>query len=349
MQTKYKTLEAVAEALQTREQVMKPFDLMTTLNQYRIAFTRPSDLELVPFDKGNPTLTLTPNAQSQLLQKIGFNQTLVDRLPNSMTENCIGYLFANHFEKKPMLIRGFHGANGVPACRAVLTDEYRTEMPDLKAVQYVMRKLAGRKTEVTYSECTMDGFYMSLTLPDTETKMTMRVGDIAKTGLYVMNSETGLRSFTVADLLWQCFCTNQAVSMKKGTTYRIRHIGDSDRWEDRINSAIDSSLLTASGILAKLKEAVTTFVTSTSDEIARVAKTAMTAEEYKQMINVMTANVHGDDYRTKYGIYSAITETANYYSNEKALNIHQLAYDYLDRPTQPDRLALPVGATSDSF
>ena len=325
MQSKYQTLKSVRQALVDYEEKTNPKDLFSTLNQFRFD-PRPDKLAMIPFTNPNQTLILNDWAKGQLFSKLGYSDRLYEKLsPSNLNQLNINWLSQNVEADKEVMVRTITTPTGEYA-RAILSNRYEP-LSNSELVDMVIPYFP-EDARVRWSHCDPTVFHASITLPSSTTEIT--VGDIVETGIHLSNSEVGFRSVTACGYVFRCKCTNGLITGERTSTYRFRHVGNGDNFHSRVKSSVESALLSTTDILEKLRASVNEYIEKPADELAKIVKANnLSQDDYKEILNRMTANVYNDNMQTKYGVVNAITQYANALSGERSYEVQQIASNIL--------------------
>jgi hypothetical protein len=153
---------------------------------------------------------------------------------------------------------------------------------------------------------------------------------MVESGIHISNSEVGFRSVTVCGYIFRLVCTNGLITGEKTSTYRFRHVGNGDNFHSRVKSSVESALLSTTDTLEKLRKAVNEYVEKPAEELERIVKNStLSQDDYKEILNRMTANIYHDDMNSKYGIVNAITQFANSLNGERSYEVQQIASNIL--------------------
>jgi len=322
MQSKYESLKSVRQALVDYEVKTAPKDLFGTLNTYRID-ARPDSLSLIPFTNPNQSYKLMDWAKGQLFSKLGYSDRLYEKLtPSKLNELNLNWLSQNVEADKEIMIRTLNDTH----CRAILSNRYEP-LSNSELVDMVMPYFP-EDARVRWSHCDPTVFHASITLPNSTVEIVK--GDVMETGIHISNSEVGFRSVTVCGYLYRLVCTNGLITGERTSTYRFRHVGNGDNFHSRVKSSVESALLSTTDILEKLRASVNEYIEKPADELAKIVKANnLSQDDYKEILNRMTANVYNDNMQTKYGIVNAITQYANALSGERSYEVQQIASNIL--------------------
>jgi Domain of unknown function (DUF932) len=293
------------------------FDLIA--DTAKLTVQAQADKVLVMEVPDHGTFPIQPIAHSQIGARTQIPAKYYDRMrieaPDLLATNVNAWFRINP-EKR--MLRMLGGDN-----RAFLSNRYqRIENDEIAEVALpILFDLPG--VEIPSCEVTDSRLYIHFTVPTIRGEV--RKGDVVQAGGIISNSEVGLGSVSVAEMIWRLVCLN---GMKTGETFRRYHVGrqvDSSEalWAEDTQKADDRA------VLLKVRDMVRAVVDetrfrSTLDRLRGLNEGKVTGDPAKaievlaQKIGategerggILTALIEGGDL-SRWGLLNAVTAQAH--------------------------------------
>ena len=339
------TLAEVTRDLKAWNREHKPVDYGTKLPLFQYVINEPVEEgtggSLIPLSKTTklPAITLGDHAEGQLLARIQYPKGLMSRLPARHNLLAINYLIQNE-QQSDALLRTIDGGY----CRGLMTARF-SPFDTLELIESIAPYCKRAKVRLVFDD--PEVFHLSLTFPGTKARV--KAGDVIERGIHVSNSEVGMRSVTIAGMVWRASCLNQLIGHSYGGNghdrtgdslenqgfkaghkgrgessgiVRIRHTGDSDRLRDQIGAAIESTYLESTKLLAQFKNSIKVRIDDPASRLMKVVEdNDLTQEDYKALL---------DSYMTEpdknlFGVVNAISATARDREGEAQYQLQRIA------------------------
>lgn len=306
----------------------KPFDRGLRLPLFQYVVNEGEGGALVPINNALvPDLAqgrLLPHAHDQLLERLEFQKKTFAKLPARLQILNLNYLIQNHYDKE-VLLRCMDGDR----VRGLLSSDY-SPFDDIELVNALASFPMMNDATVRWDYSDDRVLHVQVTFPRTTTEV--RVGDIVQTGLHITNSEVGVRSVTIAALVYRLKCTNGAIGGGEGGGFfRFRHTGDPERLRDHIKNALTSAETSTIKIVEEFKAAVDKKIDDAANFLENVQKDKandMTQEQFKAALN---AYLREPD-PSLYGVTNAITRAAHEnFSGEARYEMERLGVRVLEK------------------
>ena len=336
------TLAEVTRDLKRYVRDHKPIDIGTKLPLFQYVINEPveegSGGALIPLSKTTklPAVTLGDHAEGQLLQRIQYPKSLMSRLPAQHNLLAVNYLIQNEKQSDALLRLVDNGY-----CRALMTARYEP-FDTLELIEAIAPYCKRAKVRLVYDN--PEVFHLSLTLPGTKTKI--KAGDIIERGIHISNSEVGLRSVTVAGMIWRANCLNQLVGFggyggngnnddirpefkpgRRGSgqssgIFRFRHTGDSDRLRQSIGSAVESTSLESTKLAEQFRNSIKVRIEDPASRLQKVAEdNDLTQEDFKALLDSFMTEPD----KNLFGVVNAISATARDREGEDQYQLQRIA------------------------
>ena len=259
---------------------------------------------------------------NQIAEKVGIPQKYYDRLRTTNPE-LLATNVNSWFDREPgkRLVRTTAGR-----ARAFLSDGYRP-LDNYDVAENILPVLAQRGLKVVSSQITESRLYIQA-VSDRLTK-DVKVGDAVQQGVTIRNSEVGMGSLAIEDLLWRLACLNGQIY---ANVLRQAHVGGSRRGDvtfaEEIQFSSETRKLSDRAFWAQTRDAVSQLLTQESldakvEKIKRVAGIAidkpiaaieMIADEFSltegEKGGVLDALIKGGDLSV-WGVANAVTAQAH--------------------------------------
>lgn len=297
-----------------------PFDRTTRLPLFQYVIEEGTGGALVPFQipaNGGgriPTVYLQPHAHDQLLSRLDYARRTYERLPDKLNILAVNWLIQN-FYNKDVLLRCQDGNQ----IRALMSSDF--EPFDNLELLEVVEPFVG-DGEVKWYHADDMTVHVTITWPNTEE--VIKVGDVVRRGIHLSNSETGLRSVTIAGVLDRLICSNLAIAHGGGGGMRrFRHVGDPNKLRDQVKAAIDETYLESTKLLAQFRASLEKAVDDPFNYLERVAKdktNEMTQEQFKASLDAFMLEPDNN----LFGVTNAITRAAQVFEGEARYDMQRL-------------------------
>lgn len=203
--------------MQTMTTMAKAWDRVFKLSQN--CFDEVVPVSDIAFD-GIETMTIAgerhpvrPVCQHQIATRLGVPFSYLARCPADLQNQNLSYWLAQ--EKNEKLFVRFDGAEA----RALFTERY-TPVDNIRVLERLDELGFGADTKIQLS---LDGEFMSLSIPDARKTFTVGNNDKMVPGISISNSEVGLSALSIASFVLRLVCTNGMVA-KTEISASYRHI-----------------------------------------------------------------------------------------------------------------------------
>jgi len=333
------SLAEVGRDLKAWNREHKPVDLGTKLPLFQYVIETPAQTgtggALIPLSKTTkmPAVYLGDHAEGQLLARVQYPKSLMARLPAAHNLLAVNYLI-QHEPQTDALLRIIDKGY----CRALMSSKFQP-FDTLELIESIAPYCKRAKVRLVFDD--PEVFHLSLTFPGTKTRI--KAGDVVERGIHVSNSEVGMRSVTIAGMVWRANCLNQLIGHSYGGNgddikaefkpgrrgrgessgiIRLRHIGDSDRLRDMIGAAIESTYLESTKLLAQFKGALKVRIEDPASRLQKIAEdNDLTQEDYKALLDSFMLEPD----KNLFGVVNAITATARERDGEGAYQLQRIA------------------------
>lgn len=316
---KQQTVTEVIDEIRSWEQKHKPYDYFGKLPLFQFWTDTEGKAQLVPLSENleMPAIQLKQYAFEQLLYKLDYPKKLWEKLPHQMATMDMNWLIQNTLSQSEDIMIRMQDEN---QARALLSKHY-TPFDILELLELVQPHAAdGIVRWKHFDEVT---FHMSISFKHTATEV--KVGEVVEHGIHISNSEVGARSITIAGFVYVLTCTNGNVSeQNNGGMFRMRHIGNGDKVEGMVKSAIQQAQISSEGLVAGFKRAVNVAIEEPYQVMENLAKRGeMTMEQMRSCLDAyMLAPEHAG---SLYGVSQAISRAAQQYTGEPRYDMQRLA------------------------
>ena len=296
-----------------------PFDRTGRMNLFQYVIEEGTGGALVPFqtpdqERAIPTTSLLPHAHDQLLARLDYAKRTYDRLPPKLNLLAVNWLIQNYYAKE-VLLRIQDGDK----VRALMSTDF--EPFDNLELLTVVEPFIG-DGEVKWYHSDEMTLHVTVTWPNTEE--VIKVGDAVRRGIHISNSETGLRSVTIAGVVDRLVCSNLLIGHGDGGGIRrFRHVGNSDKLRDQVKGAIDETFLESTKVMAQFRASLEKAVEDPYNYLERVAKDKtndMSQEQFKAAMNAFM--LEPDD--NLFAVTNAITRGAQAFDGEQRYDMQRL-------------------------
>lgn len=294
------TLDQVVKTARQRQDALQPFDLtdQVTMYQYRWPSGQMPVMDRLTKDRA---LTLSPRAESQLLQRCQIPAPFFRRLPENLKWATVNHFVqnTNTFERSALLrtVRG----NMV---RALLTDAY-CPLDDTPVLEMMADILGDDNLRIEALSFEDDFTHVRIVFPHQVSEA--RKGDVLMTGINLTNSETGCRAVHVDALVYRLVCTNGLVRAESSGKTTIRHIGQHDRLKDSLAIAIRDAKENAHQLARQFKDAINHTISDPESLLRSFAKdTDMSREQLQAALSAFALEPDP----TAFGVTNAVTRAA---------------------------------------
>lgn len=184
--------------------------------RYSDLFVKAKDISFPSFDAiniGNDTHPLRPAAQNSIANRLGIPAHYLRKCPED-----IQALNLNHWitkEQNEDLFFRFDNED----VRAIFTPRY-IPTDNISILEELVGLDYAPETPV---HCSLDGEFMSLSIPDGNRTFEVTPGDRMTPGISLSNSEVGLASLSIAAFVLRLKCTNGMIS-QTAVTASYRHV-----------------------------------------------------------------------------------------------------------------------------
>lgn len=299
MITSTMTLDDVVRTTRQRQAALTPFDFTDRQDRYEFRWPE-SQPPMMARLSGDRVLSLSPRAETQLLQRLGVPVQFFRRMPPNLR-----WAVANHFNiNEPAisgtLIRTVRG-NTV---RALLSESY-APLDDVDVLPLVADVLADQDARVEKLDFSDDATHLRIVFNRELSQV--RPGDIIQTGVHITNSEVGLRAVHVDALVHRLVCSNGLVRAESQGRTTFRHIGQADRLKDGIAIAIRDARDNAQLLSRQFRDSVQHRLAEPEDLLRRQAKDG---ELTKDQLQAALAAFAIEPDSSLFGVANAITRAA---------------------------------------
>jgi len=307
-----------------------PFDRTTRLPLFQYIVEEGTGGALVPFKTtdvvpaghgfSNAAVGLLPHAHGQLLSRLDFAKRTFEKLPEKLQVLNLNWLIQNHYDKE-VLLRVID-ENKV---RALMSADFEP-FDDLELLT-IAEPYIGDGT-VRWYHTDDQVLHLSITWPNTEEEI--RVGDVVQTGLHISNSEVGLRSVTIAGVVWRVKCSNALIGGGEGGGMRrFRHVGNTDKLRDQVAAAIEETKLESTKVLSQFKASLEKAIDDPFNYLERVAKdktNEMSQDDFKAAMDAFLTEPEN----TLFGVTNSLTRAAQGYQGEDKYHLERVAAKVLN-------------------
>jgi len=303
-----------------------PFDRTTKLPLFQYVIEEGTGGALVPFKDPNdprpqdPGVGLLPHAHGQLLSRLDFAKRTFEKLPPKLQILNLNWLIQNHYDKEVLL--RIIDENKV---RALMSADFEP-FDDLELLT-IAEPYIGDGT-VRWYHTDDQVLHLSITWPNTEEEI--RVGDVVQTGLHISNSEVGLRSVTIAGVVWRLKCSNALIGGGEGGGMRrFRHVGDTNKLRDQVKATIEETKLESTKVLSQFKASLEKAIDDPFNYLERVAKdktNEMTQDDFKAAMDAFLTEPEN----TLFGVTNSLTRAAQGYQGEDKYHLERVAAKVLN-------------------
>jgi len=316
----------VLTRVKTWEDEHKPFDRGFRLPLFQYVINQGEGGALVPINQEGvsiiPQVRLMEHAHDQLLERLEFQKKTFNRLPAKLQILNLNYLIQNFYDKE-VLLRCQDGDQ----VRGLLSADY-TPIDNLEFLEMLSPYCQDANIRWDYSDDRV--LHVQVTFPRTATEV--KVGDIVQTGLHITNSEVGIRSVTIAALVYRLRCSNGAIGGGEGAGFfRFRHTGDPDRLRDHVKNAIESANISTIKLVEEFKASVNKAIDAPATFLENLAKDKandMTQDQFKAALNAYMAEPDP----TLFGVTNAITRAAHSnFTGETRYDMERLGAKVLEK------------------
>jgi len=308
-----------------------PFDRTSKMNLFQYIIEEGTGGALVPFKAAdvavpqahgfsNAAVELLPHAHDQLLSRLDFAKRTFAKLPPKLQILNLNWLIQNHYDKEVLL-----RIIDEDKVRALMSADF--EPFDNLELLTIAEPFIGDGT-VRWYHTDDEVIHLSITWPTTEEEI--RVGDVVQTGLHISNSEVGLRSVTIAGVVWRLECANALIGGGEGGGMRrFRHVGNSNKLRDQVAAAIEETKLESTKVLSQFKASMEKAIDDPFNYLERVAKdktNEMTQDDFKAAMDAFLTEPEG----TLFGVTNSLTRAAQGYQGEGKYHLERVAAKVLN-------------------
>jgi hypothetical protein len=298
----------------------RPFDVTTKLPHYEFLASDGGSLKPLKQIENIQQLqeyNLSDHAMQQMLGRLDFPVRFYDRLPVGLRYANVNWLVQNGAYDSDVMLR----VQDDKKVRAMMSGRFEP-FDHLELLELLQPFADGAVIRWEHKDDMV--LHLSMSYPSRSTEI--KVGDIVEAGVHISNSETGVRSVTIAAYVYRLRCTNGVIGTDRGSIHRFRHIGDSNRLQQAVQSAMADVWMEGQGIIAKFKLALTQKVEKPIDMIQSLCKERnLSQDEFKRVLDCWGAEP-GD---TKFEISQAFSRAAQGLEAEKSYEIQRIATDVL--------------------
>lgn len=316
-----RTLTEVVQILEQWETEHQPYDRVTRLPIHQFVQEGQGGA-LVPMAEAStlPEMHLQDHALGQLLGRMEYPRKLYQRLPTKMNMLALNWLIQNGAYDKDCMLRLINH-NQV---RALLSSRF-APFDHLELLRLLEPQCGDGVVRWEH----LDDLTLHISISFPQQREEVRVGDVVERGLHVTNSELGVRAVTITGYTMVLKCANGMIGRgDNGDSFRFRHTGSHDRLRGMVSSAVETTMLEAHTITAKLKAALEQEVAQPFEYIERLAKERgdITQDEFKR---ILTCYMSSDNSDTLYDVAQAISASANVVEGEDRYKLQRFAVDVL--------------------
>ena len=312
--------QELVSKLHAWENEHRPVDVMTKLPHYEFGAGNGGCLR--PLAKVQNVMALTEykledHALQQMLGRLDFPLRFYKRLPEGLQYANVNWLVQHGAYESDVMLR-VQDENSV---RALLSDKFEP-FDHLELLEMLGPFTDGAMIRWEH----LDDMVLHLSLSFPSRAAEIKVGDVVEMGVHISNSEVGVRSVTVAAYVYRLRCMNGAIGSSQGDVHRFRHIGDSNRLQQAVQSAMADVWMQSQGIVAKFQQALLKKIEQPVDTIQSVCKeNSLTQDEFKSVLDCWAIEP-GD---TRFELSQAFSRAAQALPAERRYEVERIAVDVL--------------------
>lgn len=276
-------------------------------------------------------LFMTEGAMTQLLTRYGIDVRETKKIFKSedmqhkkLMAEYVNCLMEN--DKEELLIRS-RMMEGRGLVRAILTDNY-TELNNTDIVKTFINQVNSNKldAEIQNVYITDDAFNFRAVFNGYDRKFgdENRVGDIIKSGIDTINSETGRSSFMLEPMVYRLICSNGLKTWRRdGEITKQRHAFiSSQELNGLVIKGISDGIKSSQAIMNNMEQSKIEF----ADNPVEIIKQICQAEGIsKKLTKEVISAYYIEPMKSMFGVINAFTRAAKEQKNDKQHEIEMLA------------------------
>jgi len=318
MQTKVQTVGEIIGQKRNWIEMHEPYDRVGRLPNFQYVVEGTGGA-LVPLSTGVeevnrlPQLTFEQRSLNQLLQRVEYPNKLYDRLPKQLNILNLNWLIQNGAYDKEVLFRIYDEHK----VRALMSSKFQP-LDDLELLELVAPYC--NEGVVRWWADNELATHVSVSFPNYGVEI--RKGDVVEHGIHISNSEVGARSVVIASYVYRLRCLNGQIGGGDEDFFRFRHIGNKNRFQQAVSSAVESAMLGAFRITAQFQDALKKQIDKPFELIESISKNEnLTVEQYKATLDAYLNEGGG----TLFDVSQSFSTAAHNFDGDESFALQRVA------------------------